>query len=158
MKNMEWMLDYSATHPDARMRFYASNMILNIHLDALYMSERGARSRAACHFFLGLPPHDGEPIRLNGAFFTLCAIMNFVAVTAAEAELGALFLNISKGRIFRLILEELGHPQPPMPIHCDNETAVGIVNGTVKRQRSRMMEMRYFYACDQVEKGYFDVR
>jgi hypothetical protein len=158
MKNMEWMLDYLATHPDARMRFYASDMILNIHSDASYMSERGARSRAAGHFFLGSLPRDGEPIRLNGAFFTLCAIMKFVAASAAEAELGALFLNIREGRIFRLILEELGHPQPPTPIHCDNETAVGIVNGTVKRQRSRMMEMRYFYACDQVEKGYFDVR
>ena len=132
-------------------------MILNVHSDASYMSEPGARSRAAGYFFLGWMPRAGEPIRLNGAFFCLCTILKFVAASAAEAKLGALFLNIREARIFRLTLEELGHPQPPTPIHADNETAVGIINGTIKRQRARMMEMRYFYCCDQVDKGYFQV-
>ena len=121
------------------------------------MSERGARSRAAGYFFLGWQPQANKPIRLNGGLFTLSAILKFVAASAAEAELGALFLNMREGRVIRLTLEELGHPQPPTPISCDNETAVGIVNGTVKRQRSRMFEMRYFYCCDQVEKRYFSV-
>jgi hypothetical protein len=44
----------------------------------------------------------------------------------------------------------MGHPQPPTPVHCDNSTAVGISNSTVKRQRSRAMEMRYFWVVDQV--------
>ena len=65
-------------------------------------------------------------------------------MSAAEAELGALFLNIKQGRIFQLTLKELGHPQPPTPVHVDNATAMGIANGTLKRQRSRLMEMRYF--------------
>ncbi len=38
------MLDYLATHPDATVRFYASDMILNIHLDASYLSEPGERA------------------------------------------------------------------------------------------------------------------
>ena len=155
MAQLKHMLDYLATHPDATVRFHASDMILNIHSDASYLSEPGGKSRAAGHFFLGWIPRDGEPIRLNGAFFTLCSILKFVAASAAEAELGALFLNMREGRIFRLALEELGHPQPPTPIHCDNATAAGIVNGTIRRQRSRMFEMRYFYACDQVDKKYF---
>ena len=49
----------------------------------------------------------------------------------------------------RLILREMGHPQPPTPVHIDNTTAVGIVNGTIKRQRSRAMEMRYFWLLDR---------
>jgi hypothetical protein len=64
---------------------------------------------------------------------------------AAEAELGALFLNAQETKIMRLILIELGHPQPPTPIHIDNTTTVGIVNNTVKRQQSRAMEMQYFW-------------
>jgi hypothetical protein len=68
--------------------------------------------------------------------FTLCAILRFVVASAAEAELGALFLNCKEGMIFRLTLEELGHPQPKTPVHCDNATAVGIANNTVKRQRA----------------------
>jgi hypothetical protein len=56
-----------------------------------------------------------------------------------------------------LILEELGHQQPPTPIHCDNATATGIANDTVKKQRSRSMKMRFFWVTDQVQR-YFDVR
>ena len=157
MEKVKHLLDYLVTHPDATVRFRASDMILNIHSDVSYLSEPGGKSRAAGHFFLGWLPRDGDPIRLNGAFFTLSTILKFVAASAAEAELGALFLNTREGRVFRLALEELGHPQPPTPIHCDNATAAGIVNGTIRRQRSRMFEMRYFYACDQVDKGYFSV-
>ena len=78
-----------------------------------------------------------------------CAILKLVAASAAEAELGALFLNAQEARIIRLTLTEMGHPQPPTPVHVDNSTAVGIVNNTIKRQRSRAMEMRYFWLLDQ---------
>ena len=52
----------------------------------------------------------------------------------------------------------MGHPQPPTPIHCDNATAVGIAIKTVKKHCSRSMEMRYFYNCDQVKMGNFNVQ
>ena len=110
VENMEQMLDYLATNPEAKICVYASDMILNVHSDASYMSEPGARSRAAGYFFLGWMPRTVKPIRLNGAFFCLCTILKFVAASAAEAELGALFLNIREARVFRLTLEELGHP------------------------------------------------
>ena len=132
-------------------------MVLNVHSDASYLSERGARSRAAGYFFLGWAPVDGKPIRLNSAIIVVSAILRCVAASAAEAELGALFLNMKEARILRLTLEELSHPQPLTPVHVDNSAAVGIANGTIKRQRSRVMEMRYFWACDQVDSGHFVV-
>ena len=89
---------------------------------------------------MGWSPKDGDPIKLNSAFFTLCTILRFVVASAAEAELGALFMNCKKGIIFRLTLEELGHPQPRTPVHYDNATSVGIANNTVKRQQSRSMK------------------
>ena len=107
-------------------------MVSNIHSDASYASERGTKSRATCHYFLGGVPCDNEPIRLNGAIYTLCNIMKFVASFAAEADLGALFMNAKEGRLIRLTLKELGHPQPPTPMHCDNAAAAGIANGSVK--------------------------
>ena len=40
-----------------------------------------------------------------------------------------------------------------MPVHLDNTTAVGIVNNTFKRQRSRAMEMRYFWLlCQEAQQ------
>ena len=61
IKNVGQMLDYLAWHPDATIRFYASDMILNIHSDASYLSAKGAKSRASGHFFLGSVPKDGQP-------------------------------------------------------------------------------------------------
>ena len=44
----------------------------------------------------GSLPHYGEPIQLNGNIAVTCAILKLVASSAAEAELGALFLNTKK--------------------------------------------------------------
>ena len=52
----------------------------------------------------------------------------------------------------------MGHPQPPTSIHCENATAVGIVNETIKKHRSRPMEMRYVKSCEQVRRGNFNVQ
>ena len=133
-------------------------MIMNVHSDASYLSESEARSRACGHFFMGWSPKDGDPIRLNGAFFTLCAILRFVIASAAKAELGALFLNCKEGMIFCMALEELGHPQPKTQVHFDNAMAVGIANNTVKRQHLRSMEMRYFWVCNKIAQDAYDVK
>jgi hypothetical protein len=78
--------------------------------------------------------------------------------STAEAELGTLFLNCKEGMILSLTLEELGHPQPKTPIHCNNATAVVITDNTVKRQQSHCMEMRYFWVCDKVAQDAYDVK
>ena len=138
------LLDYCALHPEATIHFYASKMILNIHSDALYLSEPNSRSRASENYFLGWMPCWGDPIRINGTVLTLCNVLRCVAASVAEAELGALFMNCKEGSILCPILKEMGHKHPPTPVHCDNSTAVSIANDTVKRQRSRSMEMQYF--------------
>jgi hypothetical protein len=44
------LLDYLATHPDAAIRYHASNMILHIHSRASYLSVSNARSRLGGFF------------------------------------------------------------------------------------------------------------
>jgi hypothetical protein len=104
---------------------------------------------------MGWHPVDGKPIRLNGAFYTTSVILKFVVASAAEAELGALFHNCQDGIIFCQTLADMGHPQPKTPVHCDNAMAVGIENNTIKRQRSRSMEMRYFWVGDKVAQDMY---
>jgi hypothetical protein len=48
------LLDYFSGHLNATVRFHASDMILNIHSDASYLSEEKARSRGCGHFFHGV--------------------------------------------------------------------------------------------------------
>ena len=51
----------------------------------------------------------------------------------------------------------MGHPQPPTLIHVDNSTAHGIVHETIKKQRSRAMNMRYFWAVEKQKDNTIDV-
>ena len=95
MLKIKRLLDYLATHLDATVRFHASDMIFNIHSDASYLSEANAHSRACGHFFVGWRADPTKPIKLNGAFFTLCAILRFVIASSAEAELAAPQLQTS---------------------------------------------------------------
>ncbi len=111
------LLDYLATNEMVKIKFHASNMILNIHSDTSYLLETGARSRACGHFFMGWMQEDNEPIQLNGAFHTNSTIMRYMVVSAAEAELSILFRNCQTGIIFRQTLNNLGHHQPKTPIH-----------------------------------------
>jgi hypothetical protein len=94
------LLDYLAHNADAKVHFHVSDMILNIHSDASYLSEAKARSRACGHFFMGWMPQNGEPIQLNGAFHVSTTIMQFVVASMAEAELSALYHNCQTGIIF----------------------------------------------------------
>ncbi|MGL5936068.1 MAG: reverse transcriptase domain-containing protein, partial [Cetobacterium sp.] len=45
MDALTQLLDYAATHPNAKVRYHASDMILYVHSDASYLSEPKARSR-----------------------------------------------------------------------------------------------------------------
>eukprot|EP00804_Cyclotella_cryptica_P028355 CCRYP_016413-RA/>CCRYP_016413-RA protein AED:0.25 eAED:0.25 QI:0/0/0/1/1/1/3/0/885 len=93
MSKIHQFLDYAMTHPDAMITYRASNMILAVHSDASYLSETKARSRAGGHFFLS---EDDPSPRNNGAILTLAQIIKPVMSSAAEAELGALYINARK--------------------------------------------------------------
>ncbi len=135
------LLDYLADHADVKIRFRASDMTINIHLDVSYLLEAKACSRTCGHFSMGWMPKDDESIQLNGAFYVDANIMRFVVALAAEAKLGALYHNFQKGIVYRKILSDMGHPKPKTPLHWDNATTVGIANNTVKRQHSCSMDM-----------------
>ena len=108
-------------------------------------------------FFLGIKSVTNLPIKLNGSLFVMFRILKKFVASAAEAKLGALFINCKKGRITRSTLREMDHPQPPKPINYDYMTAEGIANDTVKKQRSRSMVMRFSWVTEQVKTGAFDV-
>ena len=121
-------LDYCASHPDGSICYHASDMILKLHSNSSYLNAVGARSRQGGHLYLGIK---SDPDILNGAVLNLAAIMKMVLSSTAKAEFGALFHNTKEATPLRTTLEELGHPQPPMPVLVDNSTAVGLANDTI---------------------------
>ena len=75
--------------------------------------------------------------------------------SAAEAELGAIFVNGQDAVPIRTTLDEMNHPQPPTPIQVDNATAVGIANRTIKQRQSKSMDMRFYWVTDRINQGQF---
>ena len=63
----------------------------------------------------------------NGSIYNEASIIISVMSSAAEAKIGALYINAQKGVEIRNILKEMGHMQPPTPVQTDNSTADGIV-------------------------------
>jgi hypothetical protein len=49
----------------------------------------------------------------------------------------------------RIILEELGHIQPPTPLPLNNAMADGIINGKVQPKQTKAMDMRFHWLRDQ---------
>ena len=76
--------------------------------------------------------------------------------SAAEAEVGALFMNAQLAAPMRVTLEELGFPQPATPMKTDNSTANGIMNGSIKQQRSKAIDVRFCWLKDRAEQGQFE--
>jgi hypothetical protein len=65
--------------------------------------------------------------------------------SAAEAELGALYINACKAVPQCQTLAEMGHKQPPTPMQTDNSTALGVVNNNIQPQCTKAMDMRFHW-------------
>jgi hypothetical protein len=137
MKKVKQLLDYCATQEEVIKTYNASKMILAIHSNAGYCNEK-----AGGYFFLS---NDETFPQNNGAFLTNATIIKVVMSLAAEAEVGALYLNAKEAVYLQQILEEMGHPQPKTPIQTNNTTAEGIINKKIQPKRTKAMDMRFHW-------------
>jgi hypothetical protein len=77
--------------------------------------------------------------------------------SAAEAEVGALYDNLRDGVPLRNTLQEMGYPQPPTPVQVDNSTVNGFANNQIKQQKSKAMQMRFYWIQDRVKQKQFHI-
>ncbi|KAL7485624.1 hypothetical protein ACHAW6_011216 [Cyclotella cf. meneghiniana] len=145
-------LDYALSHPNSSVTYRSSDMILEAHSDASYLSETNTGSRAGGHFFLSKNDHYPNN---NGAILTIVQIIKAVMSLAAEAELGTLYINTRKVIPLCHLLIEMGHPQPPTPIQTDNSIALGIVNNTIQPKRTKAMDMHFHWLCCRINQKHF---
>ena len=160
MKAVTHFLNYVATHPDARVRFHKSDMILHLHSDGSHLSERKSRSRVAGFYWLNGKdnPDPNAPLpKLNGAIHIVSQFLKMVTASAAETETAGCFTNGQEACPMRVALEEMGWPQPTTPITTDNSCAEGIINETVKQKRSKAIDMHFYWIRDRVKQGQFRI-
>ena len=143
-KKTEMLLDYCATYPNTKIRYYASDMILHVDSDAAYLVVAGAKSRVAGHYYLS----SKDPIH-NDPLHSLCRLLKSVVASAAEAETAGLFQNAQLVVCIRRCLIALGHPQPPTPIKTDNSTSAAFVNRKMRQKRSKSWDMKLYWLVDK---------
>ena len=152
MDKVRQILDYVASQEEAVLTYRASKMILAVHSNAGYLNELEARSRAGGHFYLStdenFPPN-------NGAILNVPQIIKHVMSAAAEAELGALFLNAKEAIYIRRMLHEMEHLQPCTPIQTDNSTVEGEINNKIQPKRTKAMDMRFYWLHCQEAQNQF---
>ncbi|OEU20461.1 hypothetical protein FRACYDRAFT_181335 [Fragilariopsis cylindrus CCMP1102] len=147
-----YFLNYAASNPNGQIIYRASDMILRIDSDAVYLVRPEARSGAGGYHYLG--SKDGT--LFNGPILVLAKIIKNVMASAAEAEVAGIYLNATEAVSERNCLIDMGHPQPPTPIKTDNTTARGIITGTIKQKRSKAIDMRFYWLKDRFEQKQFD--
>jgi hypothetical protein len=134
--------------------YNACDMILFGHVDASYLSRSHARSVAGGIFFLG---DRNKPLKINGSIHVFSSIIPGIVSSAGEAEYAALFASAQHAASLRTILSDLGQPQPPTMLMCDNTCAIGIATDSIKQKRSKAIDMRFHWVRDRVRNGEFTV-
>ena len=102
MKRVKQLLNYCASHEDTIMTFQTSNMNLTGHSDVGYLNNPKSHRRAGGFFISNsfpLPPS-------NGAVLAISQIIKAFMSSAAEAELGALFINTREAVYTRKMLKD----------------------------------------------------
>ncbi len=152
LEEVKQLLDYCASQEEAIVTYNPSDMILAVHSNASYLSKQKSRSRAGGHFYLlsnmPYPPN-------NGAIKNIAKVIDAVVSSAAEAELGALFINAREALYFQCILIDMGHPQPKTPIQMDNSTAEGFISSKIQPKHTKSMDMRFEWLKDREAKNQF---
>jgi hypothetical protein len=69
--------------------------------------------------------------------------------SATKVELAALYIMAREAVYIRIILEEMGHKQPPTPIQTDNAMADAVINGKMQPKQTKAMDMRFHWLRDR---------
>ena len=112
-------------------------------------------SRSICRGCLLLSRRSQPTSQINGAVHVFSSIIPCIVSSAGEAEYAALFAGGQHAASLRTILSDLGHPQPPTIIMCDNTCAIGIANDSIKQKRSTAIDMRFHWIRDRIRQGQF---
>ncbi len=137
---------------DAILTYHARNMVLAIHINVLYLSKPKYRSPADRHMFMA--GKDSIPFN-NVAILNILQIIQAVMSFAAEAELGALFINTKTAISTRQMLVELGYPQPRTPMQTSNAMAHALLTNKILPKALKAIDMRFHWLRYHEAQGQF---
>ena len=86
----------------------------------------------------------GQKYFNNGVIDVLSTIIKHVMSSASEVETGALYQRCKRAIPYRVMRQEMGHPQlEPNPVTTDNNTTHGLTMGTMTSKASKSNDIRF---------------
>jgi hypothetical protein len=162
LTRLDRLLGFASAHRNGHRLYHASDMILEIWSDASYLSRPRARSVAGSYHHLTRAPTPGfthDPLAfINGPISCHSTQIPVVCSAVQESEYAGLFAAAKIGDVERRILHDLGYPQPPTLILCDNECAVGLAQRTMVPKLSKSIDMRFHWIQDRIKQLQFLVQ
>ena len=93
MQKLVHLLNYTVMHPDTKIRFHCSRIILHTHSDGSYLSVDLARSRIAGFFFLADNTKKPKDAKLNRVVHVASINLKNIMASTTEREIASTFDN-----------------------------------------------------------------
>jgi hypothetical protein len=110
------LLNYYNTHPESKIRYHASEMILHIHSDASYLSENEAKSRAAGFFYMGNATKNDKKLT-NGAILIVSKVQGIALLSTlvSHSPVGSITSLLLRAAMEAALKEAGCGPSPWQP-------------------------------------------
>jgi hypothetical protein len=80
-----------------------------------------------------------------------------IALSTTDAEFFAVSEGAREAIWLKRLLQEIGMKVNKVPIRCDNKCAIQLVYNPENHQRTKHIDVKYFYVREQQEKGVLDI-
>ena len=78
--------------------------------------------------------------------------MRNIMASSAEAEYGTIFIDVQTAVPIHTTLNEMVCKQVPTAIQVENSKAVGIATKYFRKNKSKAMDMRFYWINDRIEQ------
>eukprot|EP00957_Ditylum_brightwellii_P044048 3342762-Ditylum_brightwellii.AAC.1 len=117
-------MDFLATHPNAKLQFFAGIMQLTVDSDTAYLVLPRAKNQIVGHFYLtsltNMLNYTDAPN--NAPILTEYKTLKHVVCSASEVECAGIFHNGQIAIATQNMLNKMGHQQQPTQIKTENKT------------------------------------
>ena len=133
MEKAQQKIDYTSTYPN--ICYYASDMILHLDSDAVYLvAPQKPEVVLQATFILVIHPNRNS---LSSMKQVKCKPLCHVVACVAEAKTVGLYHNTQMAILTWTILHTLNYPQPPTQLKIDNSTVNGFAHANIHQKTSK---------------------
>jgi hypothetical protein len=129
--------------------YYGGDVVITGYSDSSWADDKDDRKSTA-----------GHCVYVNNNLISWCTRkQSVVATSTTEAELIAVYEVVKEMEWMSMLLTEMGYRvRKPMTVWCDNLSTIQITKHATNHDRTKHIDVRYFYVRDLVIKKQVEVK